>query len=159
LIEVLNSSLESWLQARIEPIRAAGGRQLLTVGWNLLHFAALPANRLLDFQQYHSLAEPSLVGFNTLVAHLKGLQRAFPQHPLALGEFGWSNQSSSNPATSQPVPGELTALYEAACYAYLRANNLAGGFKWVLNDMDITHNPYEASLGVFQNGDQPKPIR
>lgn len=160
LIEVLDSSLESWLQARITPIRAAGSRQLLSAGWNLLHFAALPANRALDFQQYQVLAaEPSLGGFNTLMAHLKGLQRAFPQHPLALGEFGWSNQSSSNPATSQPVPGELTALYEAACYAYLRANNLAGGFKWTLNDAAIAHNPYEASLGVFQSGDQPKPIR
>ena len=68
------------------------------------------------------MAGLSLAGFNTNVAHLQGLRRAFPNHPITFGEFGWSNQSSRNPANSQPVSGELTALYEAAMHAYLRAN-------------------------------------
>lgn len=173
LISVLDSTLETWLRARIDPLRGTpsgpetllppsetgGASQLLTVGWSWPHFATLPANRALDFQQYHHFAEPTLIGFNTLVAHLNGLQRAFPRHPLVLGEFGWSNQSTTNPATSQPVPAGLTALYEAACYAYLRAAGHAGGLKWVLNDIQLDHNPHDANLGVFQPGDQPKPIR
>jgi hypothetical protein len=57
------------------------------------------------------------------------------------------------------VAGELTSLYEAAMHAYLRANAFGGAFKWMLNDLDISHNPYEASFGVFKVGDQPKPIR
>ncbi|MCK6630325.1 MAG: LysM peptidoglycan-binding domain-containing protein [Anaerolineae bacterium] len=158
-IEVLDKTVEVWLRARIDPIRAAGSAHLLTIGWNWLQFASLPANRLLDFQEYHNYETITLSGFNTNTAHLEGLRRAFPKHPLIFGEFGWSNQSSPDPSQSQPVHPALTGLYEAATYAYLRANNFAGGFKWMLNDVQAPHNPREASFGVFSAGDQPKPIR
>ena len=158
-IEVLDKTVETWLRARIDPIRAAGCRHLLTVGWNWLQFASLPANRLLDFQEYHHYDALTLGGFNVNVANLEGLRRAFPKHPLIFGEFGWSNHSSADPRQSQPIHPGLTALYEAATYAYLRANNFAGGFKWMLNDAQAPENPYQANLGVFKAGDQPKPIR
>ncbi|MBN1219644.1 MAG: LysM peptidoglycan-binding domain-containing protein [Anaerolineae bacterium] len=159
LIGILDDTVAAWLQARMDPIRAIGCRHLLTVGWNWLHFAGLPANRVLDFQSYHNYTTLSLSGFNTNVAHLEGLRRAFPKHPLVFGEFGWSNQSGTNPTSSRAVSAEYTALYEAATLAYLRANNFAGGFKWMLNDVLGTGNPYEASFGVFSAGDQAKPIR
>ncbi len=159
LINVLDGTVKAWLLARSDPIRATGCEQLLTVGWNWLHFAALPANKLLDFQEYHNYASLSYAGFNTNLAHLASLQNAFPDQPLIFGEFGWSNQTGTNPTSSQAVEPARTGLYEAATYAYLRANQFAGGFKWMLNDVQITHNPYEASFGVFAVGDQPKPIR
>jgi hypothetical protein len=124
-----------------------------------MQFASLPANRMLDFQEYHHYDALTLSGFNTNVAHLDGLRRAFPKHPIIFGEFGWSNQSSSDPRQSQPVNPNLTALYEAATYAHLRANAFAGGFKWMLNDVQAPENPYQANFGVFKVGDQPKPIR
>ncbi len=158
-IEVLDKTVEAWLRARIDPIRAADQAHLLTLGWNWLQFAALPANRLLDFQEYHHYEAATLSGFNTNAAHLEGLRRAFPKHPLIFGEFGWSNQSSADPRQSQPVHPGLTALYETATYAYLRANAFAGGFKWMLNDAQAPENPYQANFGVFKAGDQPKPIR
>lgn len=158
-IEVLDKTVEAWLRARIDPIRAAGSAHLLTVGWNWLQFASLPANRLLDFQEYHHYDAITLSGFNTNVANLNGLRRAFPKHPLIFGEFGWSNQSSADPRQSQPVHPNLTALYEAATYAYLRANAFAGGYKWMLNNVQAPENPYQANFGVFSAGDQPKPIR
>jgi hypothetical protein len=158
-IEVLDKTVESWLRARLDPIRAAGVGQLLTVGWNWLQFAALPANRLLDVQQYHNYVPLTLAGFQTNTAELEALRRAFPKHPLIFGEFGWSNQSSSTPAQSQSISNNLTGLYEAATLAYLRANDFAGGFKWQLNDVQAPHNPYEASFGVFSGGDKPKAIR
>jgi hypothetical protein len=132
---------------------------LLTVGWNWLHFAALPANRLLDLQEYHNYEPVTLSGFNTNLAHLNGLRRVFPQHPIMFGEFGWSNQSHSDPAQSQAVHPGLTGLYEAGTYAFLRANTFAGGFKWMLNDVQAPHNPKEANYGVFSAGDKAKPIR
>jgi LysM repeat protein len=159
LIGVLDQTVESWLRVRTDPMRAAGARHLITVGWSWLHFAALPANRLLDFQSYHHYTSLSRDGFNTNVAHLESLCRAFPSHPILLGEFGWSNQSSTNPASSRLVDPQLTALYEAATYAYLRANGLAGGLKWMLNDVQGVDNPYEASFGVFSVSDKAKPIR
>ena len=159
LITVLDGTVQAWLRARIDPIRVTGCQQLLTVGWNWLHFAGLPANRQLDFQEYHNYASLTYQGFNTNLAHLESLRRAFPKQPLIFGEFGWSNQTSANPVNSSPVDPALTGLYEAATYAYLRANDFAGGFKWILNDVDITNNPYEASFGLFSLGDRPKPIR
>jgi LysM repeat protein len=159
LIEVFDRTVEVWLRARIDPLRAAGCQHLLNVGWNWMQFASLPANRLLDFQQYHNYVSLSLDGFNINVAQLEGLRRAFPDHPIILGEFGWSNETSSNPATSRHWPEQWTAIFEAATCAYLRANNFGGAFKWKLNDLDISHNPYEAAFGLYKVGNVAKPIR
>ncbi len=159
MISVLDGTVETWLRARIDPVRATGCRHLLTVGWSWMHFASLPANRMLDFQEYHNYAGLSWAGFNTNVSHLSGLRKAFPDHPITFGEFGWSNHSSRNPASSQPVSTELTALYEAAMQAYMRAADFGGSFKWKLNNVDVAHNPYEANFGVYEKGDQPKPVR
>lgn len=159
LITVLDGTVEAWLRARSDPIRATGSRQLLTVGWNWLHFAALPANRRLDFQEYHHYTGLSRAGFNTNLAHLESLRRAFPNQPIIFGEFGWSNQSGTDPTGSRPIHPALTGLYEGATYTYLRAKGFAGGFKWILNDVQDIHNPYEANFGLFKVGDEPKPIR
>lgn len=159
LITVLDGTVEAWLNARINPVRAAGCRQLLTVGWSWLHFAGLPSNRLLDFQAYHHFPNLSYHGFKTNLAHLEALRRAFPRHPVIFGEFGWSSQSGANPSNSRALDPHLVALYEAATCAFLRANGYAGGFKWMLNDVDISHNPYEASFGVFALEDRPRPVR
>ena len=156
LITVLDETVEAWLRARSEPLRAAGCQHLLTVGWNWLHFAALPANRRLDFQSYHNFPTLTYAGFRANVAHMAGLRRAFPNHPVIFSEFGWSNQSSEFPATSRSVHPKLTGLYEAATLAHLRANAFAGGFKWQLNDVEGVTNPYEASFGAFSSGDRVK---
>lgn len=159
LITVLDGTVAAWLRARMEPIRAADSQRLLTVGWNWLHFAALPANRALDFQEYHNYPSLNRVGFNANISHLDGLRRAFPNQPVVFGEFGWSNQSGSDMATSQSVHPALTTLYEGATYIYLRTNGFAGGFKWMLNDVQDVSNPREANFGMFAVGDQPKRIR
>jgi hypothetical protein len=157
-IEVMDKTVDAWLRARIDPLRAAGCHHLITVGWSWLQFSTLPANRILDFQQYHNYADLSLAGFETNASHLKAMRQAFPAHPIVFGEFGWSNHTSDNPAVSQPVSPALTGLYESATHAWLRANDFGGAFKWMLNDVDVTTNPREASFGVYRLGDQAKPI-
>ncbi len=159
LIEVLNGTVSAWLHARHTPVRSADPNHLITVGYNWLHFAGLPANRRLDFQEFHKYGSASLAKFKQLTAALDSLQRAFPNHPVMMGEFGYSNQSSSNPAVSQPVSAKKTALFESALLAYLRANGFAGGMKWMLNDVDTPSNPYEASFGIYRLGDRAKPIK
>jgi len=158
-IGVMDATVDAWLRARLTPVRATGCQHLISVGWSWLHFATLPANRMLNVQQFHNYADLSLKGFNTNQDQLRAMRQAFPQHPIVFGEFGWSNQSSETPGASQPVSPELTALYEAATMAYLRADNFAGAFKWVLNDVDVADNPKETNYGVFKIGDQPKPVR
>lgn len=159
LIDVLDKTVEAWLRSRITALRQVGCQHMLTVGWNRLHFAGLPANHLLDFQQYQHYASLSTQGFQTIVDHLSGLHRVFPKHPIVLGAFGWSNQSGTSVDDSRAIEPNLTAHYEAATYAHLRARQYAGGFKWALNDIDGLDNPHAANMGVFRSGDRPKPIR
>lgn len=159
LIEALNGTVAAWLAARHAPVRAADPNHLITVGYNWLHFAGLPANRALDFQEYHKYGSASLSKLNQIIVALKSLTKVFPNHPIMMGEMGYSNHTSTNPATSQPVDAELTALFESAQLMHLRANNYAGGLKWMLNDVDTTANPYEASFGIYRVGDHPKPIK
>ena len=160
LIEVLNDTLGTWLAARHGPVRQADPNHLITVGYSWLYFAGLPANRLLDFQQFHLPASaPDLARLKVALNELDSLQAAFPKQPILVGEFGYSNQSSTNPASSRPVSEGTTALFESAALAHLRANAFAGGLKWMLNDVDTTANPYEASFGLYRAGDQAKTMR
>jgi len=159
-VHVMDATLAAWLTARLDPLRAADTGHLVSVGWNWPHFAGLPSNRILDFQQFHHYGARSLSGLRQTLDHLHGLHRIFPDHPIILGEFGYSNASSSSPDLSQPVDPSLTAVYEGALLCGLRAEGFAGGFKWMLNDgVNTDHNPWESNLGVFCPGDQPKPVR
>jgi nucleoid-associated protein YgaU len=157
-LRVMDATIAAWIAAQREPMRAAAPHALITVGWNWLHFAAMPANDMLDFHQFHVYGSPGLGALRAVLNTLSSLQRRFPRAPLLVGEFGYSNATTSNPATAQSVPQSITALYEGALLAHLRANGFGGGFKWMLNDVTGVQNPYEANLGVFAPGDQPKVV-
>jgi LysM repeat protein len=157
-IKVMDGTVAAWIAAQRDPIRTADPNALTTVGWDWLHFAALPTNRLLDIHQFHVYGGRSLGALRALINILDSLQRHFYDMPILLGEFGYSNASSTDPATSQPVPQTITALYEGALLAYLRTSGFAGGIKWMLNDATEVNNPFEANLGVFAPGDQPKVV-
>jgi LysM repeat protein/peptidoglycan/xylan/chitin deacetylase (PgdA/CDA1 family) len=157
-IQVMNDTLAAWIAPQADPIRAADPKALITVGWDWLFFAALAANHRLDFHQFHLYGDRSLAGLRALLKIMDGLKRRFPDVPIMVGEFGYSNASSGNPAEAQPVPQTVTALYEGALLAYLRANGFAGGLKWMLNDATGIDNPFEANLGVYAPGDRPKVI-
>lgn len=158
LIEVLNDTLAAWLNIRLEPIRKADPNHLITMGHNWPLLAGLRANDALDFQQYHCYGAASLAQLNQTFQKLTDLQTTFPKHPVLLGEFGYTNQSTSNSATAMPISDQVTALYEAAVLTYLRAEDYAGGLKWMLNDAEDSSNPSEASFGMYRISDQPKSI-
>lgn len=159
LLDVLNRTVAAWLAVRYDAVRAADPNHLITVGYHWLHFAALPANRKLGFQTIHQYTDPTFPKFKSLTQTLLSLKNVFPNHPLLMGEFGYSNQTGTNPANSQPVDERKTALFEIGLLAFLRANNFAGGIKWMLNDVDTTANPREASFGIYRVGDVPKPVQ
>ncbi len=158
-IEVMNATVAAWLNIRQTAARQADPNHLITVGYNWLQFAGLPANRALDFQEFHKYGSASFSSLKKTITALKSLRKVFPKHPIMMGEFGYSNQTSTNPAASKPVAPEKTALFEATVLAWLRANQFAGGLKWMLNDVDTTANPYEAGFGIYSVGDRPKPVR
>jgi hypothetical protein len=49
------------------------------------------------------------------------------------------------------VPPTVTALYEGAILAFLRAHGFAGGMKWLLNDITGVDNPFEANLACYRH--------
>ncbi|MBN1991158.1 MAG: LysM peptidoglycan-binding domain-containing protein [Anaerolineae bacterium] len=157
-LQVMNDTVAAWITPQLAPLRAADPTALATIGWDWLFFASLSANHVLDFQQFHLYGPRSLGGLRALLAMLDSLKRRFPDMPVMVGEFGYSNATGSNPARSQLVSQTITALYEGALMAYLRANGLAGGMKWMLNDATGLDNPFEANLGVYSPGDQPKVV-
>ncbi len=159
LLDVLNRTVAAWLAVRHNAVRAADPNHLITVGYHWLHFAALPANRKLGFQTIHQYSDPTFPKFKTLTQTLLSLKNVFPNHPMLMGEFGYSNQTGTNPANSQPVDEQKTALFEVSLLAFLRANKFAGGIKWMLNDVDTDANPREANFGIYRMGDHPKPIQ
>lgn len=157
-VDVLNGTLESWIKSRSKPIRSADKNHMLTVGYNWQHFAVLPANRALDFHEYHHYSSPNMSSLKVLFRVMDGLKSQFPDSPVIMGEFGNSNATSQDPLLSQSVPANLTALYESAIMTRLHAEGFAGVYKWMLNDVESEYNPYEASFGVFALEDKPKPI-
>ena len=157
-ITILDGTVEDWITAHLTPLRQAGSNHLVTMGWHWLHFAALPANRALDFQSYHNDTVATMAGFEENANLLATIRKAFPKHPIVLSQFGWSNQSSSQQTNSQPINDKRTGLYEAATFAYLRSHDFGGGFKWTLNDALNVDNPQDSSFGAFRADDEPKPI-
>ena len=68
--------------------------------------------------------------------------------PALLGEFGWSTGEH---------PPERAAELEAATFRELRRRDLAGGLKWVLNDIADTDDAHEGGFGIFAADGSPKP--
>ncbi len=158
-LEVFSDTLQAWIEAQTDPIRAVDPRHLITVGHNNLLFASLPANASLDFGSFHYYSVAgSMWGLERAFEILEKLRAIFPGQPYVFEEFGYSNATSSQPEHSTPVDTALTSIYETAIYLYLKTHNFGGGFKWMLNDLLVLDNPYEGSFGVFQVGDRPKPI-
>lgn len=158
--KLLNDTIAAWLAPQMEPMKAADPQRLFSVGWNWEALAALPANRALDFHQIHKYGKT--VGYtklNNIFSMLKALQRVFPTQPIIMGEFGYSTDESETTDTHKPVDPRITALHEAAMMCFLRAEGFSGGIKWMLNDVRNAPNPFEAGLGVYADGDRPKPVR
>jgi hypothetical protein len=154
----LSDTLALWIKVQRDAIREASPQHLLTVGYNWAHLAGLEANRVLDFHQFHHYPSRYLYSLQFAFGVWASLQTRFPGQPVMLGEFGYSNQTSQDPATSQPVAENLTAVYEGAGVCHMRANNFAGIMKWMLNDVRGGNNPYEDNLGMYADGDRPKTV-
>ena len=135
-----------WLAALIEPIRRADLTRPLTVGYDDLLLASLPANAALDFISFHHYP-PADDAAPAFAAELLTRLAARLGKPAILGEFGWS--------TGEHAPGRVAAL-EAATFQELRQRGLAGGLKWVLNDIADAGDAHEGGFGIFAADGSPK---
>lgn len=146
LLALINQALETWLAALIEPIRRADPACLLTLGHNDLLLASLPANAMLDFVSFHHYPSPEDTA-PELSARTLGLLARRQGKPGLLSEFGWPTHET---------PPERVGQLEAATLRALREHGLAGGLKWMLNDVAGAEDTREGSFGLFTADGTPK---
>jgi hypothetical protein len=156
-LQLLDQTIAAWIKPQLEPMKAADPTRLFTIGWNWPILAALPANRLLDFHQIHQYGNVGYDKLQSIFAMLRSLRDTFPDMPVIMGEYGYSTDESKKAETPRPIDPRIVALHEAAMLCFLRAEGLAGGHKWMLNDVRAAPNPFEAGLGLYADGDVTKP--
>ncbi|MEM7346535.1 MAG: cellulase family glycosylhydrolase [Chloroflexota bacterium] len=156
-LQMLDQTIEAWIKPQLDPMKATDPTRLFTIGWNWPIFAALPANRLLDFHQIHQYGSVGHARLQSIFAMLRSLKETFPDMPVIMGEYGYSTDESRKIETPRPIDPRIAALHEAATLCFLRAEGFAGGHKWMLNDVRAAPNPFEAQLGTYADGDSAKP--
>jgi hypothetical protein len=146
LIRLTNDALARWLAALASPVRAADPSRPLTVGYNDLFLASLPANETLDFVSFHHYqpADDSAPASSARLLEMLSIRLGLP---AVLGEFGWP--------TSE-VDDVRAAELEVATLQELRGQGLPGGLKWVLNDVAGGEHTREGSFGLFRVDGTPK---
>jgi hypothetical protein len=150
--QMLNRTVQSWIDVRQNAIHNADSRALVTVGWNNPILARLPANSRLNFISFHNFPGEGYEGLTGTLTYLEQLKTAFPQQPVVLEEFGYSNLRFDGSS----VPQTRTASYETAIWLYLHWRGFAGGYKWMLNNFPPSFNRFEAGLGLLDDEGRPK---
>lgn len=154
LVAALSDTVVIWSAPQIEAIRDADPAALVTIGYNNLLLAALPAGHRLQIQSFHRFPAFGVTSLRSTIKALEAIQRRFPTSPVLLEEFGYSNQTRSGEA----IDADTTAAHEMALWLELARHNLAGGLKWMLYDFDQGANPYENAFGALRANGAPKPV-
>jgi hypothetical protein len=149
LIGALDATLRAWIQPQVEALHRADPARPVTVGHVDGILAKLPANDLLDFHTLHRYPGPGAGPLRSTLSLLGSLRKAHPGRPYVLGEFGYAND------TLEP---DKTALLETATYLGLVSQEIAGGAKWMLNDMPPGYNARERTMGAYTRDGAPKPL-
>jgi hypothetical protein len=134
LVEVVNRSLDRWLSVQVKAIRDVDPNHLITVGHNTA-LTILPANAQLDFVSEHIYARPlshDLVKENFTT--LDRLRTLWPDRPITLGEFGYSN---GIPVKGGYLDPHTSSVGEMIHYLYAFANDYDGCKKWMLVDWPL----------------------
>lgn len=152
----VDATLRAWVNAQIDPVRAADPARPITVGYSNIVFAKMPSNRALDFQSLHRFTSHGYAGVNATFLVLNNIQRTFAGEPVLLEEFGYPGQVKGSDGGVVGYDPRTTANLEAAIWAFLYANGFAGGAKWMLNNFPQGYDPAQNSFGLFDNSGQPK---
>jgi hypothetical protein len=120
-----------WIRWQTEAIRAVDTEHPITVGFNTV-FVCLPGAASLDFVSHHAYEPPTDYGsVMTNLTTLDRLRRVWPDRPITLGEFGYTN-GLVLPAGYLDL--HTSALGEFLHFLYAYAHGFGGCMKWVLTD-------------------------
>ncbi|MEI6043489.1 MAG: hypothetical protein WCS37_03750, partial [Chloroflexota bacterium] len=111
LVNSMNQALSVWVSLRKAALHSSDSSAQVTIGFNNLYLAALPANKQLNFLSPHFYGGGT-AGLVSLMAFLTWLRKAFPQMPVVLGEFGASGVQWPD----QPISEDTIASYETVVW-------------------------------------------
>jgi hypothetical protein len=149
LIGALDQSLRAWIQPQLEAIRAADPTRPVTIDHVDIVLARQPANDVLDFESLHRYPSASGASIRANLNLLAAVERAHPNRPFLLSEFGFATDS---------LDADKASLNEVAIHLGLLSQHAAGGVKWMLNDMPPGFNQRERTLGAFRVDGSAKPV-
>ena len=133
-VNAVNGTVDMWLAAQINAIRAIDGNHLITTGYNT-SLSVLPANGRLDFINNHTYQSPQdyyTAGIAPTATNR--LAALWSDKPVTLGEFGVSN--------GVKVEGAYVDIYNSSIeemiyYLNSYAAGLDGVYKWSLVDYTL----------------------
>lgn len=156
LFTAVNETFDLWIKLQIEAIRKHDKNHLITVGYNQV-FSCLPTNEQLDFVSIHVYDNPPIYeNVMTNMTTFDRLAKVWPNKPITLGEFGYSN--------GIVIPdGSYLDLYSSAVtemisFLYPLAHDYEGSKKWMLTDWhwtplnwgrDWATKVYESRFGFY----------
>ena len=149
LKNALNNTLAAWLKPQLDAVRAADPGRLVTLAQVDPFLASLPVNDWLDYRTLHRYPTASVAGVASAIDVFDAVKAVDPGKPLLLGEFGFSND-----ATSEADAANL----ETALVRDVRDAGGAGALKWMLNDVPNGGNPRQDSFGMYRGDGSPKPV-
>jgi len=164
LRDAMDQTLSAWLGEHTKAIRKYDQHHLISVGYNSI-LAVLPANRQLNFLSHHVYEWP--LSYESVMINLTTMDRLaklFPDQPLTLGEFGYTNGLVMS--DGRYLDFYTSAVGEMAHYLYALAHDFDGVTKWVLTDWhwDIIGKEgergraaqiYEAYFGMYYYDGHP----
>ncbi len=172
LLRAVDDTFATWIKFQVEAIRSEDRNHLITIGYNSV-LSCLPANRQLDFVSQHVYERPaSYERVMRNVTTLDRLARIWPDQPITLGEFGYSNGIRTDRGYLDP---DTSSVGEMIHYLYALSHGHDGCMKWTLTDWPIAvmrHNApwiqgrdkriYESRFGLYTYDGtlrgRPKPI-
>jgi hypothetical protein len=147
--DALNDTLAAWLKPQLDAIRAADPGRLITLAQVDPFLASLPVNDWLDYRTLHRYPTASADGIRQAVDLFDAVKASDPSKPLVLGEFGFSNDVTSEQAGAQ---------LEVSLVRMVRDHGGAGALKWMLNDVPNGGNAKQDAFGMFRGDGSAKPI-
>lgn len=131
VLDATDGIFSDWIRWQVEAIRSVDATHPITVGYNTV-FDCLPANRQLNFVSHHAYQAPvDLEGVMKNLTTLDRLRAVWPDRPITLGEFGYTNGAT---IAGSYLDLHTSALGEFLHYLYAYSRGFSGCMKWVLTD-------------------------
>jgi hypothetical protein len=137
LLDAIDAGLAAYVDIQSKALKQADPQALVTVGYNQC-LSVFPGNRTLDFVSQHVYQRPyEFSDIRSNITTLDRLEKIWPDKPITLGEFGYSNGIEMRDGKHLSV--HESAVGEMIHWLYAIDRGYDGCKKWVLNDHPLSY--------------------